>query len=522
MFIKHKQNQTQFALIIYLALARSLKSRLLTAMILAVMVLAHPGASAQSTDAVGVVRLVIGDVGLESAVSGSRLLERGDNIYQGDQVTTPATGYAVITLVDETKFTIKPNSIFKFETVDNQPVGRVLTELLKGGLKAITGSIGLQNPPGFKIDTPLGSIGIRGTNLDARLCQGDECLELHEMLGCPTQPPETTDGFLYVTVAQGIAYLDNCEDDPDIMPGQVGVTDGSATGCKILDEVPCFLTETVWQQEQQKDETLESLELPVLQQMDDQNFLCQGDPICIQCQGDPLCIQCQGDPECYQCQGDPICLQCMGDPLCIQCQGDPLCIQCQGDPQCIQCQGDPLCVQCAGDMQCIQCQGDPLCIQCQGDFECIRCNGNPACINGDGQPGGGGASPADPCVINPMGPGCPMEDPCLQNPFLTGCPMDPCMLDPTSPGCPNDPCVVDPTSPGCPNDPCILDPMSPGCPMDPCVVDPNSTTCVCITDPQNPLCNPQICTTPVCFGECGSNPSLDCLCSLEPDNPACL
>ena len=530
--LKHAMAQTLFQTVISTCMSIM---RLAITALLPMIILFSPGAQvlAQSGDAVGEVRLVIGEVSLQSTVSGSKILELGDKVYQGDQVITPATGYAVVTLVDETKFTIKPNSIFKFQTIDDQPGGKVLTELLKGGLKAITGTIGRQNPPGFKIGTPLGSIGIRGTNLDARLCQGDECKLLHELLGCPQEPPQETNGLLYVTVTQGIAYLDDCEDDPDINTGQAGVTDGTATGCRILNEVPCFLRETVWQSDQRDDETLKSLEAPVLQQLDDNNFLCQGDPICIQCQGDPNCIACQGDPECYQCQGDPICIQCMGDPLCIQCQGDPLCIQCQGDSQCIQCQGDPLCIQCQGDMQCIQCQGDPLCLQCQGDPECVRCNGIQACINGEDRPGGG--NPSDPCLINPMAPGCPMDpctldpmspgcpqDPCVINPVMTGCPMDPCILDPTSPGCPSDPCILDPTSPGCPMDPCILDPMSPGCPQDPCVLDPNSMTCICMTDPQNPICGPPMCTTPSCRGECGPTPSLGCLCSFEPDNPACL
>lgn len=498
----------------------------------AVLLIFFPGGMliAQPAEAVGEVRLVIGEISLQSAVSGSKSLQLGDKVYQGDQITTPATGYVVITLIDETKFTIKPNSIFKFQSVSDQPDTKVFTELLKGGLKAITGSIGQQNPAGFKIDTPLGSIGIRGTNLDARLCRDNECSLIHESLGCPQEPPEQTDGLLYVTVTQGIAYLDDCENDPDINTGQVGITDGSPTGCKVLNEVPCFLRETVWQDDQQNDETLGSLEKPVLQQMDDNNMLCQGDPMCIQCQGDPLCIQCQGDPECFQCQGDPVCIQCMGDPLCIQCQGDPLCIQCQGDPQCIQCQADPQCIQCQGDPLCIQCQGDPLCIQCQGDLECVRCNGVQFCIDGGNRPGGdtdpcvlnptAPGCPMDPCIVDPSSPGCPM-DPCVLNPAMTGCPMDPCILDPTSPGCPKDPCVLDPTSPGCPMDPCILNPTSPGCPNDPCVLDPNGMTCICMTDPLDPICNPAMCQTRSCLAVCGTSPSIDCLCEIEPNNPIC-
>ena len=498
-----------------------------------------------NTSPVGEVRLVIGAVDLQSTRSGAKNLSVGDEIFEGDQITTPSTGYAVITLVDDTKFTIKPDSIFKVQEVNNQAGGKVLTELLKGGLKSITGQIGERNPSGFKVDTPLGSIGIRGTYFDARLCQDDSCLLLHEALGCPSEPPRESEGLLYVNVSKGIAYLDDCQGDPDIKSGQVGVTDGKATGCKVLNEIPCFLKEFSWQAEQEKDQSLRSLEVPVLQDQGDVNLLCQGDPICIQCQGDPMCIQCQGDPECYQCQGDPICIQCLGDPLCMQCQGDPLCIQCQGDPSCIQCQADQICIQCMGDPLCLRCQGDPICIQ--GPDEPVNNPVQDPCIANPAAPG---CPMEDPCVANPTAPGCPMEDPCMADPTApgcpmdpcilepssmgcpmdpcildptsTGCPMDPCMLDPTAPGCPMDPCVLEPSSMGCPMDPCILDPTSTGCPMDPCVVDPNGMACVCMMDSENPICmTPPMCTTDGCFAECGTSPSPGCICSFEPDRPFC-
>ena len=453
------------------------------------------GVSAQSdTDAIGEVRLVIGQVNLDSSISGSRLLQLGDEIYQGDQLTTPASGYAVITLVDKTKFTIKPNSIFKFNSVSNNANGEVLSELLKGGLKAITGQIGNQNPPGFKVDTPLGSIGIRGTDFDARLCQKDDCVLIHEALGCPAEPPKQTEGLLYVTVSDGVAYLDDCKNDPDINVGQVGITDGSSENCRILDEVPCFLNEFAWQGEQHKDQTLKSLEAPVLQDQNDPNFLCQGDPICIQCQGDPLCIQCNGDPECYQCQGDPVCLQCQGDPLCIQCQGDPLCIQCQGDSICIQCQNDPLC---------IQCQGDPLCIQCQGDSRCIQCQGDPICIRGPESTPSGGEEPVDPCRGDPICQQCNGDPLCIQ-----------CQGDPLCIQCNDDPLCVQ-----CQGDQLCID-----CDADPiCIQCQGDPTCIsCEINPDQQMCMGSLmCTTPGCIGECGTSPSPGCICAFEPNRPFC-
>ncbi len=458
---------------------------------------------------IGKVRLVIGAVQLDSSVSGSKQLELGDQIFQGDQITTPATGYAVVTLIDDSKFTIKPNSVFKFNEVANQTNGKVLTELVKGGLKAISGTIGAQNPSGFKVDTPLGSIGIRGTNFDAILCQskGDNCIKLHEALGCPQEPPDQTEDLLYVTATQGTAYLDDCQDDPDINPGQVGITDGTASSCKVVDEIPCFMQEFDWQQEQQKDQTLKSLEVPVLQ-IDDIKAFCQGDPICIQCEGDPSCIQCDGDPDCIQCQGDPICIQCLGDPLCIQCQGDPLCIQCDADPQCIQCQADQIC---------ILCMGDPICEVCQGDQVCIDRLNNPM------QPSPIEPDPMqpDPMQPDPMQPDPMQPDPMQPDPMQP----DPMQPDPMQP----DPMQPDPMEPMCDPDDinciCMMNPNDPVCPTQcppndvVCECDGN-LDCICSMDPQNPMCAP-MCTTSACLGECGVSPGIGCICAFEPFQPFC-
>jgi len=45
--------------------------------------------------------------------------------------------------------------------------------LLRGGLRAITGTISKFSPKAFRIKTPVATIGIRGTEFDARLCDTD-------------------------------------------------------------------------------------------------------------------------------------------------------------------------------------------------------------------------------------------------------------------------------------------------------------------------------------------------------------
>ena len=49
----------------------------------------------------------------------------------------------------------------------------LLLGLLKGGLRVATGLIGKRNPAAVSFSTPTATIGIRGTEFDARLCEDD-------------------------------------------------------------------------------------------------------------------------------------------------------------------------------------------------------------------------------------------------------------------------------------------------------------------------------------------------------------
>jgi hypothetical protein len=52
----------------------------------------------------------------------------------------------------------------------------MLVGLVKGGLRVVTGLFGKRNPSGVKFQTATATIGIRGTEFDARLCEAD-CAE---------------------------------------------------------------------------------------------------------------------------------------------------------------------------------------------------------------------------------------------------------------------------------------------------------------------------------------------------------
>ncbi len=125
----------------------------------------------------GDVMLAHGVVSAHVSGGSPHLLGPGSALQEGDVVTTGPRSVALLKLTDGTKITLRPDSSFqiaKFETAENREEG--LMTLFKGGLRAVTGFMSKRNPNAMRLRTSVATIGIRGTEFDARLC-GSDCSE---------------------------------------------------------------------------------------------------------------------------------------------------------------------------------------------------------------------------------------------------------------------------------------------------------------------------------------------------------
>ena len=108
-----------------------------------------------------------------------RTLGVGLPLQQGDRLTTAVGASAIVKLTDGTRMTLRPQSDMVLQQVrytPDAPDNNLLLELLRGGFRAITGLIAKGNDRAALVKTPTATIGIRGTDFDARLC-GTDCFE---------------------------------------------------------------------------------------------------------------------------------------------------------------------------------------------------------------------------------------------------------------------------------------------------------------------------------------------------------
>ena len=95
-----------------------------------------------------------------------RVLGSGKPVFLNDHVTTDAAGRLQVLLLDETVFTIGPNSDMVLDEFVYDPAtsaGKVTAQVTKGVFRFVTGKVARKDPGSMKVKLPVGTIGIRGT-----------------------------------------------------------------------------------------------------------------------------------------------------------------------------------------------------------------------------------------------------------------------------------------------------------------------------------------------------------------------
>lgn len=97
---------------------------------------------------------------------------KGMKIYARDRIVTGADGSAGIILLDNTLFSLGPDSQLALEEYVFSPdQGRfgVLIRMIKGTFVYLSGVIGRLSPDSIRVETPVGTIAIRGTRFAAKI-----------------------------------------------------------------------------------------------------------------------------------------------------------------------------------------------------------------------------------------------------------------------------------------------------------------------------------------------------------------
>jgi hypothetical protein len=187
---------------------------------------------AQAAEEAATATLAVGTVNAIAPDGSNRLLHDGDLVYSGELIKTGVASYANLDFTDGSTIMLRPDTQFSIENYhfdenshleDTEPGAppsaapaastedgtepppapqeNAFFKLLKGGLRAVSGLIGHVQRDNYRMSTPAATIGIRGTDYEARYC-GSDCGDEKDAGGAPA------DG-LYTAVDKGSIAVAN-------------------------------------------------------------------------------------------------------------------------------------------------------------------------------------------------------------------------------------------------------------------------------------------------------------------------
>jgi len=144
-----------------------------------------------------------------------KVLALKSEVEQGDTLVSEKNTFAQIRFVDNSEITLKPNTTLKIDTFAfdaGKPDGDSANfNLVKGGLRSITGLLGKRNKEKFQLRTPTATIGIRGTTFIVEYVE--ECADdIRAAL-----PPD-----LHLNVLDGMIVVANPAGEQAFSAGQSG------------------------------------------------------------------------------------------------------------------------------------------------------------------------------------------------------------------------------------------------------------------------------------------------------------
>jgi len=199
------------------------------AFLLALTMCLAPAAQAQDTPRIaGTIELADGNILIEGKDARSRLPLVGENVYEGDTLTTFANSEIHLHMADGAQFIVREDSkITLFEYVaDGGSEDRSVIDLAKGALRSITGWIGQFNRTKYRIRTPLVTIGVRGTDHEPS----------HLLPGDPRGEPGS-----YDKVNEGSAFMETKQGVVEVPKNRAAFHSASARAApRLLGAVPAF------------------------------------------------------------------------------------------------------------------------------------------------------------------------------------------------------------------------------------------------------------------------------------------
>ena len=169
-----------------------------------------------SQPAIGTIVLLKGVVTARSESRPLTALAKGSTIYLKDKIETASRSFVVMRMNDGGKITLRPNSEFNLNDYDDtEGQEKSFFQLVKGGIRSLTGRIGKARPQNVRYQVRTTTIGIRGTEFIAVDCASDpEACKFEDEDG-----GEEAEEELFAVTSDGVTRKIDMKKMPSILNG---------------------------------------------------------------------------------------------------------------------------------------------------------------------------------------------------------------------------------------------------------------------------------------------------------------
>ncbi len=211
---------------------------------------------------VGAVHEVKGDATITRVDGSVEHVEVGTPVYQGDVVETDQDGALNIMFIDETTFAVSEDARLAIDEYVFDPAtqsGTTNFSVLKGVFVFTSGLIGRDDPDDVMIETPSGSIGIRGTIIAGNVDTGEitvieGAIVLHDHSGNSITLANQYETARFNTAGDAIDHMG------DLAANDVAVKFGSLSSVSgdLFSSIEDSSSETINESESQDDQDAQS------------------------------------------------------------------------------------------------------------------------------------------------------------------------------------------------------------------------------------------------------------------------
>ncbi len=146
-------------------------ARRLRVLVIAIAAVSAPAAAQQPQAAAGRIKLASGAAFIVR--SGMELpAQAGQTVLEADGLRTGADGRLGITLKDDTRVSIGPNSevrVDRFVYAPAEGAMALVLKVLRGAMAYVSGRIAKLSPDSIRLETPAAIVGVRGTTVALRV-----------------------------------------------------------------------------------------------------------------------------------------------------------------------------------------------------------------------------------------------------------------------------------------------------------------------------------------------------------------